>query len=795
MLAKSSVTFSVDILNRISKANVDAITITVAQAMFSQFNFEANAQKRLHESLSTLKAFSSASTALWFGIGMKHIVRSLADTEQGACCVAMCACLSTSYDSFTGGNVLKELCNTSLAPSELSPALSQWAALFDVCAGAVAVSQFPRKVEGFTRILVAPEMRKVAFLPGAGPPHRIAAALLDLAKVSKGALQQVVLSGSIDCAWLAAVAEWLLSLHVEILDASGTCLYRSGYKAHMAPHPQVIILVGSNRESDGSLATALTHSRTHLIPHGRDLFAVPSRGDSIPFFKGRSTWSSILHDTFGDMFDRLLQPQIIGSFARYLCNDLMHYPDLAYITVDQAAGSSSEGASQRKEALIKYAVDRLPELRDLHQASDGVSDHMIIVENLGCDCAMCSKGHLVPYSRDGFCLLQIVRTIFVFLYTLSWLAIDESVAPSSSGLVWLYMRGINQPWPRGYADDNPYRMWTFRRGVNSILKLFTGHHSSAQPTSRRVSAVCGNGVCVYVPSLADPNSSLLEQLQFRVVPGHIEYQNRLCKSINDLIYQESSEGTQRTHGLSYHGIDRRTQQSKDLLKFVEIHGSAPTFQLLIQETRDLYSLNMAIVLSREGLVDQTNQTDFPSIGALELCWALKLRVQNNQSCIAQALDVSSLWYASTELETWSGRCSLLEMDKWTQKPSVLEPQMLVPEPEEWILVNFQRWAPDATTTAAPEYYFQYIRGSFQFLHGLLISKFTRFEDYTGKRIFFVPASTCLYCLSLSRMTGKEFEDHSGVLHLVLEDKFSHIELSVEPSRVQVTRKLGLAFQS
>ena len=46
-LAGSSITFSVDLLNRISKANVEIITVTVAQAMFSQFNFEANAQKRL----------------------------------------------------------------------------------------------------------------------------------------------------------------------------------------------------------------------------------------------------------------------------------------------------------------------------------------------------------------------------------------------------------------------------------------------------------------------------------------------------------------------------------------------------------------------------------------------------------------------------------------------------------------------------------------------------------------------------------------------------------------------------
>ena len=158
---------------------------------------------------------------------MKHIVRSLVDTEQGACCVAMCACLSVSYNSFVGGQILKELCDSSRVPPQFSPSLSQWAALFDVCAGAVAISQFPQKVDGFNRILIPPELRKTVHLPSAGQPDRIAIALLDLAMISRGELQQVVLGGSIDCAWLGAVAEWLLSLRVEICDPSGTCVYRS----------------------------------------------------------------------------------------------------------------------------------------------------------------------------------------------------------------------------------------------------------------------------------------------------------------------------------------------------------------------------------------------------------------------------------------------------------------------------------------------------------------------------------------------------------------------------------------
>jgi hypothetical protein len=66
-----------------------------------------------------------AGKVLWFGFGINHVVRTLCETEQGATCTGICACLSVSYDSFFASKVLKSLADSSLAPNTLTSALSQ----------------------------------------------------------------------------------------------------------------------------------------------------------------------------------------------------------------------------------------------------------------------------------------------------------------------------------------------------------------------------------------------------------------------------------------------------------------------------------------------------------------------------------------------------------------------------------------------------------------------------------------------------------------------------------------------
>lgn len=98
-LSNSSLSFSVEILSHFSKSGVEMVTVAVGQAIFSRFKVPAEGQKRLSDAISRLHAFSSYGQVLWFGFGIKHVLKTLCETEQGAACAAMCACLSVSYDT------------------------------------------------------------------------------------------------------------------------------------------------------------------------------------------------------------------------------------------------------------------------------------------------------------------------------------------------------------------------------------------------------------------------------------------------------------------------------------------------------------------------------------------------------------------------------------------------------------------------------------------------------------------------------------------------------------------------
>lgn len=180
-LSQTTIGFSVELLARYSRAGVEVLTIAVGQALFAQFSLPADAQRRLQLSVAKLKAYSSAADALWFGIGFKHLIRTLLETEQGATSVAVASSLMVSYSSEFSATVPKTLCDKSSLPEKLTPSLSQWGAFINVCSSAVTASNFPILVEGFSRLLMTDANKRKPCEVVATSPSELAVALLEIA--------------------------------------------------------------------------------------------------------------------------------------------------------------------------------------------------------------------------------------------------------------------------------------------------------------------------------------------------------------------------------------------------------------------------------------------------------------------------------------------------------------------------------------------------------------------------------------------------------------------------------------
>lgn len=454
-LSRSTVNFTVEILARLSKAGVEPITAAMGQAIFSSFNLDPEGQKRFSDAISRLKAFSSYGEIMWFGFGVKHIVRSLSETEQGATCAAICACLSVSYDKFFCSTVLKALADQQRAPNTLMPSISQWVALTNICSGAVLGSRFPQLVEGYSRLMQLYVGDTKYILRGATSANALASALLELAKVSSGTTRSVTFIGGIDCGWLAALAQWLLSLRVDVVTADGSVLYSSRTPDDLSYYPQVTIVRQLGHTSQRN--TALLKQSVFIQPG--PLFFKITKGMTNDkhhvFSVGRSKWSTILRDTFGAKLDALLHPKVIQDFAELLyCGFSASYSGTGQHHPNPW-GDISATSTETRLSQLSFTANRLPELAPVCQIakqmiscqekSYGKLNNFPRVFIHHCLCDQCKQhaeclgeAEYAPIKLRTICLEKAALAIFEYAWTLSWLDIDESIYPSASGLQLIY---------------------------------------------------------------------------------------------------------------------------------------------------------------------------------------------------------------------------------------------------------------------------------------------------------------------------------------------------------------------
>lgn len=282
--------------------------------------------------------------------------------------------------------VLKTLCDQCSMPDSLTPSLSQWCAFVKLCAPAVTASQFPILVEGFSRLLMTDANKKEPSKIAATAPSQLAAALLELAQLSKRKVASVTLMGNADYGWLAALAEWLFSLQIEIIDHAGNVLYQSKENSYadMGSFHLTILRLG---DGQSTAHQSLLRSRAYLVTPGDCCFSVISEPSSHLFYQGLSEWSTILNDAFGSTFQRLLQPEIIPLFVQVLYSGLrVERQDFCVDGVSPWENNifiKDDGQHQHFFIqLLRFAASRLPELTPVEKY---VKDHAPELDRLELD--------------------------------------------------------------------------------------------------------------------------------------------------------------------------------------------------------------------------------------------------------------------------------------------------------------------------------------------------------------------------------------------------------------------------
>ena len=722
-LSKSTLTFSVEILSRFSKAGVEMITVAMGQAMSSRFRVPPEGQKNIADAVSNFKAYPSLSKVLWFGFGIKHVVRLLCETEQGTTCAALCACLSVSYSPEYGANVLSELCKDLGSDDNLNPSLSQWYNLMDVCAGALDSSSFPGMVNMFCRLGNTKVQEKERFVK-ATAPEALATAIKMLSDVSQGRISTVELRGGLDCGWIAAFARFVLCLRVTVTNENGECLYQ--YRSHDNMLPQINLVFDLSQSGDLVPKRDLQIvKRTLRLPYnGSFPFQTASKSCEL-FCPGRSSWSTILVDTFGSIIERLLSPALVYPFIADLETLVEHQLRAEVRLWLFPFHASRQERSRCFFADISKLFPELQSLREEVQALETARVHEAVSTYGGlephCKCGICD--HTIRDSQQradftGFCLPTVSRSIFEMFCLLLGLDIDEALRPAANGLPALYHEIYNV-----YEDSRPLPAWVLLRDMDLARELsFTRPHELTytltlfsgrlitESFSRSI-AESHDGVCFYDPALEDPTYPPTEQLRRRVISGNIELRGRLYKKVLDSSYEES-------------GSSAYTHDDESLLNLSSIANvytlkSLP--KLTVRETCDSSSLEAWIAV--ESPNESREESDYHSA-----CITLDVASHKSASLPAQVINIGGT-FGSLGCHLRYRPCNLLIPIAMASigypftsalKPATpdhrLQPRLSrhsegrpnLPQPGEWVLLT--------RTTSPFGYTLEVLRGDFLLLY-------------------------------------------------------------------------------
>lgn len=461
--SRTTVSFSLEILKRISDADIDAYTLVVAQNIMHQFHMPVIGQQRVQDAIKQLRSTSSFGDVIWFGFGVKHLVRSLSQSDDGMACLALFGSLTEVFSPEVSALVAYEL-SKLLYPGKKLPAVSQWQRMLAVCSGILATSNFPLIAEHFLGL--AGNRRAVLTQ---GQPPRVMGDIGDFAQalhaiclITRDAEQRsVTIVGGPSCGFLAAFAYWFLALEVEIryIDSSEV-LYAS--KLDCEPH---IIILYDKAIGQGQGLAAQIFERTYMVRQvDGGLF---TRVDDwhVLYYGGRVQSDHAIRSAFGDQGCKLLTnpnlPIMLSKAARIL--QLMNARERSTLCIQNSTGLEYLDAAL---ALFPELSDSIDLARKVAMEDSLVSSVRIYNETLeglkrDCSCEEClfrrNMGSRDPYNLPKViaCLGVLAEVLISAVWDLENINVfGETINPSLRGFQHYYW-GWEERFRMGSARFTP----------------------------------------------------------------------------------------------------------------------------------------------------------------------------------------------------------------------------------------------------------------------------------------------------------------------------------------------------
>ena len=573
-LADASINASVSFLTRLSGCGVELWTAAVAQVIFGNLHISVEGERRIQHALSKLHSFGSFGNAMHIGFGVKHIVRTFADSAEGMATIALCAALTEAHSTSVSVEILQEFAKL-YHPGDggtLMPSFRQWDALLASCSGVLSASPFGSIVEFFLRLDIV-EMK-----PLSGEPKEIAKALEGLAKLSSGLMKSMVLEGHSECGFLAAFAYWILGLRVTVKNAA---------------QKTVFPITGSDPENwqlmvifSGQLEPSRAVIRRANVYYVEKIVEIFSQDDSNHYYlSGRVDWAAAIGQTFGAAARRLLAvPKILGEIIGSAAKIYVAYPtnldpdSYGYLRKKGRLGPDSSG-----RAFINLALRSLLELENSQSTmrtaielsyEDAILAYekafMMLKEICNCrkhcSSTLCSikdgendndrdrdiTSHSeVPsflehhrWDEKCYCLPLLAVTIIQLVRQLSTLGKrPPELSPKRVGIQGIYAAvesALTAPasGPADVSSDFTHLLEVMNaRDLISLTALvFSAFDDPQEGIVTSSDGICVraiSGLCFVLDSVLEFSDKAENMLRVHIIPGHIEFMGRPYTLVRD----------------------------------------------------------------------------------------------------------------------------------------------------------------------------------------------------------------------------------------------------------------------
>lgn len=569
-LASSLVRYSLDVLSRFSAANVDTYTVEVGKILASDFQLSAGGRNNVSDALASLHSYRSLGDALWFGFGIRHIVRSIPMTENGFMCLTLCGALAEFYHESIAAEILFELAKSLKAPPQFMPSMMQWRALFRTCTGVFARSDFGVLAEQYVH------QNPYAFMhdhnmmdfqrtscDSCATPVTIADALKGIASVSRGEMARIVIVGGNDLGFLAAFCDYFLGLSIELKTSSDALLYTTTNDRDS----QIVFLFRKPQTPPDTPLTAssqLQSVQKSYVLEDLSSLIISSIAISTSVTSGRVPWSCLFTTVFGEDFEKLLEEheqcigQAIGSAARMLLAISEAHDG---IPREVLSGWQCYSSTTYGRGFIDFAVTIFPELaimksNMLSATKKSFAAAKIAYENqiktliISCGCRICTKDNNNE-DPERFCRVAIFETILALAFRLADVAIADNLFPKRSGIRAQYKYQVRERRASHYSRRpiniasgesltsilGPFALVLSdivlqgdSNRIGRCMEIFTGYYQSTTEEA----AIANAGICVYLDALVQGPSDDIETFRkLLVIPGTIEFNDRPYSSICD----------------------------------------------------------------------------------------------------------------------------------------------------------------------------------------------------------------------------------------------------------------------